>query len=283
MAERVLIAGATGYLGGFVLQEAHRRGFRTRALARRARQLDALDSSVDELVVAEATQPESLRGICEGVHTVYSSLGITRQADGATYEDVDYGANHNLLREALSAGVKRFVFVSVIHPEYALHTDMVAAREHFVAELQASSMASVVIRPTGFFSDMADFFEMARSGRCYVIGDGSARFNPIHGADLARVCVDQFDRGEGVVEVGGPEALSQIDIANMAFSALGKEPKITRVPLWVLDGLLAVIKPFSRRWWNIGSFMANVGRHDLIGPAVGEHHLADWYRELAQR
>jgi uncharacterized protein YbjT (DUF2867 family) len=276
----VLVAGATGYLGRYVTTEAASRGHRVRALARTPSALDEIRSQVT-VVQGEATAPETLAGICDGIEVIFSSLGITRQTDRVTYQDVDYQANINLLREAEHSGCRRFVFVSVLHPEHTQHTDMVAARERFVVALRASKLESVVIRPTGFFADMREVYKMAQAGRCYVFGDGLARLNPIHGADLAVVCVDAFSGDDLEINVGGPDILTQREIAQLAFSALGKAPKVTGLPFWLVDALLATVKPFHRRWWNIGTFIASAGRHEMVGPQVGDHRLAQWFEELS--
>ena len=52
---RVLVAGATGYLGGFVAREFKARDFLVRALARSPKKLDPLRDSLDEMVQAEVT------------------------------------------------------------------------------------------------------------------------------------------------------------------------------------------------------------------------------------
>jgi nucleoside-diphosphate-sugar epimerase len=41
--------------------------------------------------------PDTLKGICDGIDVVISSIGITRQKDGLKYMDVDYQGNKNLL------------------------------------------------------------------------------------------------------------------------------------------------------------------------------------------
>ena len=56
------VAGATGYLGGFVVRELKARGHFVRALARSPRKLDSLQDSLDEIAEAEVTRPESLGG-----------------------------------------------------------------------------------------------------------------------------------------------------------------------------------------------------------------------------
>jgi len=109
---RVLVAGATGYLGGFVVRELKSRGHVVRALARPSASCDALLGVADEVVRGEITRPETLAGICDWIDAVFSSVGITRQQDGLTFRDVDHEGNRNLLDAALAARVRRFVYVS---------------------------------------------------------------------------------------------------------------------------------------------------------------------------
>ena len=153
--KRVLVAGATGYLGSELVKSLHGRGVRVRALVRKEQQKAALEAWVDEFGVAQATKPETLEGIAEGVDAVFSSLGITRQKDGLSYEDVDYQANLTLLREAENSGVESFLYVSVLRGEELRgKVRLVEAKERFVDALKASPIQHCIIRPTGFFSDM---------------------------------------------------------------------------------------------------------------------------------
>ncbi len=185
--KRALVAGGTGYLGGFVAREFASRGFFVRALVRSSKKkVEALRDVTDEIVLGEITRPETLDHICDGIDAVFSSVGITRQKDGLTFRDVDYRGNTNLLNEALRAGVERSPSTfrrSTV--QISRHLNMVNTHEAFVDELKASGIDYAVLRPTGYFSDMGEILNMARKGRVYLIGDGNRKVNPIHGADLA--------------------------------------------------------------------------------------------------
>lgn len=76
--KRVLVAGATGYLGSFVAREFKARGHFVRVLARHPEKLGELGSSVDEVVQAEVTRPETLAEVCDGMEVVFSSVGDTQ-------------------------------------------------------------------------------------------------------------------------------------------------------------------------------------------------------------
>ena len=164
----IFIAGATGYLGRFLCAEYGRRGWYVTALVRdRAR---AGELAADMLVEAEATRPETLAGVMDGADLVVSPLGITRQADGLGYRDVDYQTNLNLLRAADRAGVGRFAFVHVLNADAMRHVPLVAAKADFVDALRASDLSSTAIAPSGYFYDMAIFYRWPDPG-----GSGSSR------------------------------------------------------------------------------------------------------------
>jgi uncharacterized protein YbjT (DUF2867 family) len=279
--QRVLVAGATGYLGGFVAQEFKARGFFVRALARSSEKLDHIQESLDEIVEAEVTRPETLEQVCEGIDVVFSSIGITRQKDGLTFRDVDYQGNKNLLEVALRAGVKKFTYVSVFNGPNLRHLDIVEAHEEFVDELKASAIDYAVLRPTGYFSDMGEFLEMAQKGRVYLIGRGANRGNPIHGADLAVACVDAVEGDETEIDIGGPEVLTYREIAELAFQALGTSVRITVVPLWVMRPVIGLTKIFSRHQGELLAFFATAMTSDVVAPVVGVHRLKDHFDNLA--
>jgi hypothetical protein len=74
--ERVVVAGATGYLGAHVAEALHAAGYRVRGLARDARRLERIRASCDEVFCGEATRPETLRGLFDGADVAFSSIGI---------------------------------------------------------------------------------------------------------------------------------------------------------------------------------------------------------------
>lgn len=284
---RVFVAGATGYLGGFLTGEFVRRGREVVALSRSQAGGERLAASGATPMVAEATDAASLDGLFNGVEVVVSSLGITRQKDGVTYEEVDYQANVNLLRAAEAAGVQAFVYVSVFNGPELADTAMVGAKERFVQELTKSPIRSLVVRPTGFFSDMEEIFRMAQKGRVWVFGKGEQALNPIHGEDLAKVIVDAVQEGsanwaDGALAVGGPQELTMRGIGEIAFEALGKEPKISSVPMWLvglLERALPRVTPQSV-YGSIQLFLA-ASHLSMVAPAYGSHRLADYYAQLA--
>jgi uncharacterized protein YbjT (DUF2867 family) len=211
---------------------------------------------------------------------VFSSIGITRQKDGLTFRDVDYQGNVNLLEVALRASVKKFVYVSAFNGPRLRHLEIIDAHEAFVDVLEASGIDCVVLRPTGYFSDMGEVLEMARRGRVWLIGSGNSRVNPIHGADLAVACVDAIEGSDPEIDVGGPQTFTWNEVAALAFATLGKPEKTSHVPSWLMWSVVRLIGLFNRHQGDLLTFLTTMATTDVVAPAIGTHTLAAHYREL---
>jgi uncharacterized protein YbjT (DUF2867 family) len=264
-AQRILVAGASGYLGGFVAEEYKSRGHFVRALARSPGKLDHMKPMLDDIVKCEITRPDTIRGVCDGIDVVFSSVGITRQKDKLTFKDVDYQGNKNLLDVAQRAGVRKFIYVSVLNGSKLLHLEIVRAHEDFVAELS-----------------MGDFFKMAARGRVYLLRNGQNRVNPIHGADLAGVCADAVEDVGQEVNAGGPEIFTWREIAELAFDALNKPVKISSLPIWLGKAAVSATRIVNRHQGELLAFFTTMATCDVVAPAVGTHTLARHFEHLAQ-
>ncbi len=159
--QKVMVAGATGYLGQYLVKELKKKNYRVRVLVRKESQKEMF-KDVDDYFVGQVTKPETLKGVADGMDWVFSTVGITRQKDGLTYMDVDYQGNSNLLKEAQKSGVKSFLYISAINGDKLRRLKIFEAKEKFVDELKSFGINYCVLRPNGFFSDMGDFLEMAK-------------------------------------------------------------------------------------------------------------------------
>ncbi|MDO4631663.1 MAG: NAD(P)H-binding protein [Corynebacterium sp.] len=269
----VVVAGATGYLGRFIVAELHRQGHEVRAIVRDQERAElpgpwgspALVGMVNEWAVGNVTDPVFAADVVEGASRVISALGVTRQK--ANPWDVDYRANLALLQSALHHQVTSFCYVNVLGGAEC-PARLTQAKAAFVRELQAADVVSQVINPSGYFSDMMQILAMARRGRVFLL-DPHKRVHPIHGADLARVCVEKQTAGEW--DVGGPDVFTWWELAECAFRAVHKPAKITVLPR-VVGMLLA-----QARWSTLGFAAWNM-MHDSVGESVGSHKLYDFYQ-----
>ena len=152
---RVLLAGATGYLGSFVLHELQRRNYSTRVIVRNPSRMQSVSLNVD-VRVGEVTQPDTLKGVCEDIDVVISTVGITRQKDGMTYMDVDFQANANLVDEAKRSGMKRFIYVSAFNGANIRHSKICATQERSGDYLTNTSLDDCIFLITGTFYVICD-------------------------------------------------------------------------------------------------------------------------------
>lgn len=278
---KILLAGATGYLGNHIAHQLESQAMDYQAIARDPDKLIQQGLNPTRIFQAELTKPTTLKNCCDGMDVVISTVGITRQKEGLTYMDVDYQANLNLLNEAVKSGVKKFIYVSVLNGKQLRHLKIGEAKERFVEELASSGIEYGVIRPNGFFSDMSAFYKMAQKGRIYLFGDGTFKSNPIHGADLAVCCIQAIEREQTEWNVGGPQTLTHNDIAKLAFDVVGKTPKITYIPNCVRGLTLTILRLFtcSKVYGPIEFFMT-VMAMDMTAPEYGKHTLKQHFQHL---
>jgi uncharacterized protein YbjT (DUF2867 family) len=283
--QRVLVAGATGGLGRAVLDELKGRGYITRALVRDAGRLGDARASADEIFTADATMRETLKGACERVDVVFSSLGaplnVRLSKERRSYDDVDYQANRNLLDESLKSGVRKFVYVSVFGAERLGELEYPSAHSRFAHDLKYSGIEHTIVQPTGFFSAFGEILKIAKNGKVASIGSGEARTNPIHEQDLAKVCADAIESSQKEIPSGGPEVLTRKEIIELAFKALTKKPRIIKAPASVMKVLIWPTKLFDRRLHALMRFLIAVSEIDVVAPAYGHRRLYDYFRELA--
>ena len=274
---RVLLAGATGYLGGFVMEELLYQGYSTRVVVRKPSHIFDTYPHLESRM-GEVTQTDTLEGVCEGIDVVISTIGITRQKEGKTYMEVDYQANVNLIDEARRSGVKRFIYVSVFNGEQMRHLKICEAKERLVDYLKSSGMDYCIVRPTGFFSDIKDFLQMAKHGSVWLFGNGELRMNPIHGRDLARAIVDVLQNDQQELCIGGPDVLTHNQIAELALRACGRPVVIHHLPDVVRHSIIFLLHTFtSSKTYGPFEFFLTAMAMDMRAPSFGQERLEKFF------
>ena len=278
----LLIAGAGGVLGRELVRQALARGDHVAALVLRKGELRVIEHPRLRIIEADVTKPEQLASICKGMEQVVSCIGITRLRGKLTHEIVDYQGNLNLLEEAKRSGVDRFGFISPAGTELGYgHAPLVDAKYRFEQALQASGVSWVLFRSGGFFPDLAEMKALAAKSPLYAIGKGASRSTPVHIPDLAAIMLDEMGRqSNAVVGVGGPEDLSWRETCEICFAVQGLPPRIQSAPVWLCKLALALIRPFSYRYWAMGRLLLFMSTHDVCTPKRGTVKLRDYLAGL---
>jgi uncharacterized protein YbjT (DUF2867 family) len=272
-----LVVGATGNVGGAVCKLLRSQGKPVRAMVREtsdAGRVSGLEQVGAEIVRGELRDPHSLARACEGAATVVSGATTIGSLGTDPISAVDRDGQLSLVEASRSAGVDHFIYVS-----YTRHVDtddpLTQAKRAVEERLHASGMAFTILRPS-YFMEMwlgPPLGWDLGGGTARVLGSGEQRVNWISAQDVVAAvvaCVDNpVARGQ-TIELGGPEALSPLEVVRLAEAVANRQIEVEHVPVEALEqqatesaGTDAAIFP---------SLMLCQTRGDQIEPAP------DWIR-----
>ncbi|MBS1810086.1 MAG: SDR family oxidoreductase [Acidobacteria bacterium] len=281
---KILVAGASGKVGQSTIKELKKQGHTVRAVLRDRTKLGALADAVEEIIIADACEPHTLRGVCANIDVVISTIGgslqLGRTKGKAGYWEVDFQANKNLLAEAQAAQVRKFIYVSVFQAEQMKGIVYGEAHAAFEEELKQSGLDYSLIRPTGIFYIFEEFVKLARKGIMPLIGNGQVQTNPIDEAEVARWCVEAIKAEEKIFNLGGPDVFTRRQISELCFDAIGKTPRFIRYPVGLMRALVAPVKFFDRRLYDLLAFGIFVSTVDNVAPQVGVNKLDSYLKQL---
>ena len=241
---KVVLAGAYGNLGAEIFKALLKAGHEVVAADMIERDLGVTGNYTFRKI--DVTNPETLKGLCEGAECVISTVGLTKTSAEVTNYQIDLDGNVNILNEAKAAGVKFFTYISVIKADKAPGVPMVHAKYLFEEELKKSGLTYCIHRPTGYFYDIVKVFRpMIEKGEVTLLGKDPVHANVVSTEEFGAFIVDHLKDNNTVYNVGGKETYSYEEIANMCFEAAGKEPVIKRAPAVLFD-VLAFVNKFKK-------------------------------------
>ena len=271
---KTLVVGATGLVGLDVCRRLKESGSQVRALIRTTAEAEKraeLERIGVELAEGDLKDPASLARACAGVRSVISTASstLTRQA-GDSIETVDRRGQLSLVDAARTHGAEHFVFVS-FRDSPAIRYPLTDAKREVEAALKASGMAYTILQASYFMEvwlTPALGFDAA-NGKVRIYGDGSQPVSWISYKDVARAAaaaVGEPAARNRVVEVGGPEALSPLEVVRM-FEAAGAGAIATEhVPAAALEAQMnAATDPLAK---TFAGLMLQYTGGDAIDPAA---------------
>ncbi len=271
----VLVTGATGFIGPYVVHALRARETPVRALVRKPAHATRLASWGVELVPGDVTDPASLRAACEGVDTVVHLVAIIR-GRLADFERVMTGGTRNLVAAAQEAGAPRFVLASALGlderskdavPYFGAKWQM----EHAVRE---SGLDHVIFRPSFVFGRdggvLPTFVRLARYAPVTpIVGPGRQRLQPIWVEDLAEyyaLAATEETGTNGTFELGGPEAVTWNEFWARLKGVLGVRRPSVHVPFGLMRAQATVTEHFPG---------APVSRDQLTMLELGDNVVTD--------
>jgi NADH dehydrogenase len=246
----VLVTGANGLVGIHTCRELTKSGWQVRALIRDpARAAMALGQLPVEFRVGDVRDATALRGSLNGCGAVVHLAAIAIEKKDETYTDSNTAATERLISAARAENVQRIIFMSQNgadsrSPYPFLHSKGVAQDS-----IRTSRLQWTVLRPSVIFGPEDQFVNVL--GRLIKLtpkifplpGGGTARFQPIAVADVARVVRLSLEKKETVhqsYDLGGAVPLTLRQMTERILAAMGTARKLVPVPISVLRPVVAL-------------------------------------------
>jgi uncharacterized protein YbjT (DUF2867 family) len=236
----ILVVGSTGYLGTEICRQLAGK-WKVKGLVRSTSNSDtveALHKMGVETVTGDIKDPASLEKAMLGIDAVIDTVSSTAsRQQGDSIETVDLNGQMNVVDAAKKAGVKHFVYISVIEidQEFPLQTAKRRVEEH----IKSSQITYTILRPAMFM----DVWLSPHLGFDYVdskatiYGEGVNPISWIALKDVASYAVASLRNAAALnktIDLGGPDALSPLEVVKIFEKQSGTTFTIEHVPVETL-------------------------------------------------
>src|SRR5437764_9878693 len=272
----ILIVAASGRRGSVVVRHLLAQGKSIRVMTRNPLGLAHLKQQGVEIVSGDLRDRPSLASACQGVEQVLAAAhALDGKGDNNPWTVDDMG-NRHLIESAKSAGVKRFIFVSIQGASPYSPLEFFRIKYRTEEYLRASCLNFTILRPGAYMELWAQLIGQPtrEQGKTTIFGRGNNPINFVSVEDVARfvsIGLDDARASNTVIEVGGPENLTMNQAAEIFERTSGRQAKKRHIPLpmmRVMSILMQPINPTMSRLIRNGIYMdtANL-RYDMADTA----------------
>jgi uncharacterized protein YbjT (DUF2867 family) len=244
----ILVAGATGLLGGLIARKLLAKNQSVRILAREGSARQPLAGAGAQIVMGDLKFRSSLDTACAGVDVVITTATSAQRGGDDNTQTVDTEGNRNLIDAAREANVKQFIFVSALGVSPESPVPLFQAKAHSEAYLRASGLPYTILAPDVFMDVWIPMIVVrpVMSGQPVTIaGEGRRKHSFITAGDVAAFATASIGHPEAMnrhLPLGGPEAVSWHDVVAAIGRVLGREiPIVSLNPGQPLPGLPEII------------------------------------------
>lgn len=245
---KILLTGATGFLGRSLVSEFAARGVRPRCLVRSTSRTADLDRAGLEKRVGDLGDVTTLAAALEGIDTVVHAAALVSSSDPADNLRVNYEGTLNLISACRESGVKRIVGVSTISSDTARRGAYGDSKLMADNAILASGLEGTIVRATLMFGpnsrqiDAIKKFLFMLPAVVPVIGDGTYLVQPVAVGDVARVvAAAAMDRKpKRFYYAAGPEKLAFNDLLSRMMSRMGIQKRLVHFPYFFIHTTLAL-------------------------------------------
>jgi len=260
----ILVSGGTGVMGARLVRDLAGNGQRVRALTLPGDPFVSRLEGVDcEIVYADISDTQSLRGVFDDVETVYHLAAIIIAHNPILFLKININGTKNMVEGAGAAGVKHFIHVSsasVVYPMTTPYSESKREGERIVREQDA--MHYTIVRPTlAYEKDGGQEFMMylnylKKYPVVPFIGRGRALKNPVHVDDLIKgfVSIAGNKKSYGkIYNFSGGEEISIWDLGRLMLRHQGLAKLFIPIPVWLcklLSFLMGAVMKHPPLTWN---------------------------------
>ena len=243
MPGRVLVTGATGFVGSHIAEAFVAAGHTVRCGLRATSDPRWISALPVERVLLDLDSPTHLSQALEGVETIVHAAGITRARRPEDYYRVNAGGTRKLAEAAREVGVEHFVYISSLaargpdgheHPASDYGRSKLEAEKHLRA--LDGPMRPVVLRPAAVYgphdTDLLPLFKMAGRG-WLVLPSGAGSLQPVYAADVAKAVLAAADKpgaSFGPFPLAEESSYSWCEVSRKLEEALSRRFRTVRLP-----------------------------------------------------
>ncbi len=238
----IFIAGATGFVGGHLVDDLLSRGHKVRCLVRSNKKGSLLSAKGAEVVGGDITSPETISGVLGPEDFVVHLVGIIEERGSAKFRSVHVEGTANLVSEARRAGVKHFFYQSALGAAKGSWSSYLSTKAEAEEIVKQSGLNYTIFRPSliigpwdGFTKKLLDMIKL--SPVIPIPGHGNARFQPVYIKDWIRCMRTVIDNPASFLstfDIGGPEHLTYKEIVETIAKSAGREKMVVDIPMGLM-------------------------------------------------
>lgn len=237
----ILVAGATGFLGSEICRQLIEKNKNVKGLVRTTSDVNKVAQLKElgvEIIEGDLKDKSSLKNALKGVSAIISTVSSTiSRHEGDSIQTVDDEGQNNLIDAAVAAGISQFVYISfcVMPIQFPLQTAKRKVEQH----LTSSGLNYTILQPTNFMDVWLSpilGFDYSNA-KATIYGDGKNKISWIAIKDVASFAVASIDNlgaKNRSIELGGPSALSPLEVVNIFETTHGKKFELQFVPVEAL-------------------------------------------------
>ncbi len=290
---KVAVTGASGFLGGYLVEELARRGHEVVCIVRKTSDTRLLEALGGQIRHADLSDPKSLKDATKGVDAIcHLAAYYTFNGKKEIYHSINVKGTHTLIEAALENGVKRFLYCSSTeatgpveelpgteedkpNPQYDYGKSKLAAEE-VVRKHAKMGLDYTIIRPSGIYGPrnindvsywMITSFAKNSIATLFIVGSGDNLVQFVHVKDVAKAFALALESGDASIHqtyiVSDEKAYSYNQVYGMLAELSGRKAPKLHLPKLLAKLLIAPIQAVNKVIGNY-NFLYNASTIEAV-------------------